>query len=187
VGGPLFQGHPRQPVARLRKGFSMPRQISDNSLYIEKTLQHLLLARLSQAIWKRKKADLLEISSAEIDNRGYDVVLSLGCCTRHVQLKSQKTSGRRRDADINMALADKPSGCVVWSEYDPESLEFTRFFFFGGAPGAALPGIGAYPVRRNPRHNAVGVRPPRNNVRLVPKKDFEKVDSVETLVEKLFG
>jgi hypothetical protein len=164
----------------------MPRGISENSLYIEKTLLHLFLAQLSQVVWTQEESPLLEISSAEIDNRGYDVVLSVGRITRHVQLKSEKTGGRRRNADINLGLAEKPSGCVVWSEYKPDSLEFVQFFFFGAAPGKRLPDIGNYPVALNARRNAIG-RMPRKNVRLVSKKHFEEIGSIEALAEKLFG
>jgi len=55
----------------------MERDISENSLYIAKTLQHLLLARLSQVVWQKKKSKLLEIATAEIDNKGFDVVLTV--------------------------------------------------------------------------------------------------------------
>lgn len=77
----------------------MQRNISENSLYIEKTLEHLLLAQLSQIFWRRRGRHLLEIASAEIDNQGFDVVLSLGSVTRHVQLKTLKLSGKRQNIE----------------------------------------------------------------------------------------
>ena len=152
----------------------MARNISENSLYIEKTLEHLLLAKLSQVIWRRRGSKLLEIATAEIDNKGFDVVLTLGDITRHVQLKCLKLVGKRAHIDVNVGLGLKPSGSVLLCEYDPENLEFERFRFFGNAPGKRLSSIKNLPVALNPRRNKQG-RTPRKNVRRIPKSRFEQV------------
>jgi len=162
------------------------RNISENSLYIEKTLQHMLLARLSQVVWKKKKSKLLEIATAEIDNKGFDVVLTVGKVTRHVQLKCLKLGGKRSHIDINVGLFDKSSGCVLVCEYDPSNLEFISFYFFGNLPGRRLPDIRKLPVALNPRRSLKG-RTPRKNVRNIPKRDFERIVTIEEIVEKLFG
>ena len=119
----------------------MTRDISENSLFIEKTLQHLLLARLAQVLWKKEKLKLLEVATAEIDNKGFDVVLTVNKVTRHVQLKCLKLGAKRRHVDVNVGLFDKPSGCVLVCEYDPLNLEFSSFLFFGNRPGKSLPDI----------------------------------------------
>ena len=156
-------------------------------MYIEKTLEHLLLAKLSQIIWKRKGVKLLEIATAEIDNKGFDVVLTLGDVTRHVQLKCLKLGGRRAHFDVNIGLGLKPSGCVLVCEYNPENLEFERFRFFGRAPGKRLSNIKSLPVARNPRRNKQGERTPRHNVRKIPRSRFEQILSLEEVAKKLFG
>ena len=160
----------------------MRRNLSENSLYIEKTLEHLFLAKLSQVIWRRKGNNLLEIATAEIDNKGFDVVLTLGDITRHVQLKSLKLGGKRAHIDVNLGLGLKPSGCILVCEYDPETLEFARFRFFGNPPGKRLANIKNYPVARNPRGKML-----RRNVRKVPKTAFEIINTVEAVSERLFG
>ena len=164
----------------------MERSISENSLYIEKTLQHLLLARLSQVVWQKKKSKLLEIATAEIDNKGFDVVLTVNKVTRHVQLKCSKLGAKRRNIDVNVNLFDKPSGCVLLCEYNPADLEFAGFYFFGNAPGKRLPDIRKLPVALNPRRSLTG-RTPRKNVRNIPKARFTRVDSTEGVAQKLFG
>jgi hypothetical protein len=164
----------------------MSRNVSSNSLYIEKTLQHLLLARLSQVVWSKKRSKLLEIATAEIDNKGFDVVLTVAKVTRHVQLKCSKLGAKRRNVDINVGLFDKPSGCVLLCEYNPSSLEFTKFYFFGNAPGKRLPDIRKLQVALNPRRSLAG-RTERKNVRNVPKKRFESIDTIEEVAERLFG
>ncbi|MGI8732801.1 MAG: hypothetical protein ACR2LM_05805 [Pyrinomonadaceae bacterium] len=164
----------------------MQRTLSENSLYIEKTLEHLLLAKLSQVIWRRKSLKLLEIATAEIDNKGFDVVLTLGDITRHVQLKCLKLGGKRAHIDVNVGLALKPSGCVLLCEYDPKTLEFERFRFFGNDPGQRLSSIKNLPVALNPRRNKQG-RTLRKNVRKIPKSCFIPVDTIEGVAKKLFG
>jgi hypothetical protein len=165
----------------------MPRSIPENSLYVESTLQHAFLAGILRLVWANETGDLLEVSKAEIDNRGYDVVLSLGSVTRHVQLKSTIRGGRRRTADVHVGLAEKASGCVVWYEYEPASLEFRDFHFFGGAPGERLPDLDEFKVATKSRGNADGVKTPRRSVRNVPKNRFTKLASLEEVVVKLFG
>jgi hypothetical protein len=162
----------------------MKRSLSENSLYIEKTLEHLLLAKLSQVIWKRNSRKLLEIATAEIDNKGFDVVLTLGDVTRHVQLpKCLKSGWKRSHIDVNVGLGLKPSGCVLLCEYNPETLEFERFRFLGKPPGKRLSNIKGFPVALNPRGKTQ-----RKNVRKIPKGRFDlPVNKIEDVVRKLFG
>jgi len=164
----------------------MVRNISENSLYIEKTLEQSLLAKLSQVAWRKRKSKLLEIATAEIDNKGFDVVLTVGKITRHVQLKCLKLGAKRRNVDVNVGLFDKPSGCVLLCEYNPSDLEFTGFYFFGNSPGKRLPDIRKLPVALNPRRSLKG-RTPRKNVPNIPKRRFAQVSKIEGVVEKLFG
>jgi hypothetical protein len=163
----------------------MSRNISENSLFIEMTLQHLLLAKLSQVVWKKKKSKLLEIAAAEIDNKGFDVVLTVSKVTRHVQLKCLKLDARRRKIDVNVGLLDKPSGCVLLCEYNPSDLEFTGFYFYGNSPGKRLPDIRKLPVALNSRRS-LKERTLRKNVRNIPRNRFVSVNSLERVFEKLF-
>lgn len=165
----------------------MPRNISEHSLYVEKALQHVFLSKLYQLVWADEGCPLLEVSTAEIDNRGYDVVLSLGGVTRHVQLKSNRLDGKRRSADINVGLAQKNSGCVVWYEYDPATLEIHHFLFFGGLPGKRLPDLTKFKVAKKSRGTAEGVKTDRRSVRLVPRSEFQTVGSLKELLVHLFG
>jgi hypothetical protein len=164
----------------------MGRNISENSLYIEKTLEHLLLAQLSQIFWRRRGRHLLEIASAEIDNKGFDVVLTLGSITRHVQLKTLKQGDKRRNVDVNVGLASKPSGCVLVCVYDPKTLEFEGFLFLGNQPGKRLHKINRYPIALNSRRSLQG-RTARKNVRKIPKSCFEHIATIADVAHKLFG
>jgi hypothetical protein len=164
----------------------MRRNISRNSTYIEKAVRHSLLSALIGSMWARGLS-LLEIYSSEVDNQGHDVVLSTDRVTRHVQLKASKLGARRRSADVNVGLAKKPSGCVIWIYYDHRTLEIKDYYFFGGRPGRRMSLLQRYKTARNTRRNSAGIRTRRRNVKLVPKARFEHVESIEGLVRKLFG
>lgn len=56
---------------------------------------------------------------------------------RHIQLKSRRKDGKPREVELNVCLARKPSGCVIWISYNPESLELGPFLWVGGRPRAA--------------------------------------------------
>ena len=165
----------------------MARSIYKNSLYVEKTLQHSFLARLYERVWENEDLPLMEVSTAEIDNSGYDVVISIGSITRHIQLKSSKVGGRTSSVPVNLQLAKKPSGCVVWYEYDPATLDIQNYRFFGNRPGEGLPDISSSPVAKNTRANAKGVKSERPNIRRIKQNQFKLVKNLDELLDLLFG
>jgi hypothetical protein len=150
-------------------------------------VQHAVLAKICKLVWVDDERPLLEVSTAEIDNRGYDVVLSLGAVVRHVQLKSTQEGGKRSKVDVHVGLTDKPSGCIVWYEYDPATLEIRRYHFFGSTPGESLPDLAAFKVAKKSRGNSAGVKTARRSVRLVHKSKFESDLTAEELLIRLFG
>ena len=86
-----------------------------------------------------------------------------------------------------MALSAKPSGCVVWIYFDPDSLELGPFYFFGGNPNESLPNISEFRVAKHTKGNAQGHKAERPNFRVVNKGKFTKYDSIRELYDKLFG
>jgi hypothetical protein len=61
------------------------------------------------------------------------------------------------------------------------------YFWFGAAPGQALPPIDGYESPLRATHNKQGERPPRQNHRLVPGKAFEKIANFEDVLVRLLG
>lgn len=127
-----------------------------------------------------------EVLRAEFDASGHDVVLESDGVLRHVQLKAMRADGRRADVNIHTALADKPSGCVIWILVDPATLTATEFLWFGGAPGDPLPDLGDRPVR-HAKGDATGAKAVRPDLREVRRSQFERVSGHEMLIERLFG
>jgi hypothetical protein len=75
----------------------------------ERIVEHVFVGDVLRTLWRRGVTDV-EILRPEFDAHGYDVVMSRGPVVRHVQLKTQ-AAGK---VSVGRALAEKPSGCVVW-------------------------------------------------------------------------
>lgn len=155
------------------------------SSYREKLIEHLFVGELLKFGWLRE-LEGFEVLSPEVDDSGYDVVIEYGRVVRHVQLKSSLASGRANGQNIQLALMNKPSGCVVWIVFDPDTLKFEQFLFFGSAPGEALPDISDFPIAKRPTPNAEGIKPERSNHRRIARGKFQVIQSIEDLFDKLF-
>ena len=120
------------------------------------------------------------------DRGCFDLVLEANGVMRHVQLKSSHRTAKTSRVTINVALARKPSGCVVWIRFDPVSMELGPFLWFGGAPGAPLPPLGDR-VGKHTKGDRNGVKAERPNIRILNRGEFEVLPSMDAVVLKLFG
>lgn len=150
----------------------------------EQMLEHQFLAELTRTLMRQ--GHRCEVLRAEFDGSGHDVVLECDGVIRHVQLKAMRSDGKRRDVNIHVDLAAKPSGCVIWMLVDPETLLIEGYRWFGGAPGEPLPPLGDRVVRHS-RANAQGQKAERPDLREAPKSAFVAIPTMEALIERLFG
>jgi hypothetical protein len=150
--------------------------LSTKSVYVESIQKHILLGQLLQRMWERGLPPL-EILHSEDGTRGYDFVLGCGKILRHVELKSGQ------NLNVGLGLAEAPSGCVLRLKVDSNTLQIDSFSFFGGPPGKSLPDIHSF---KTGKHNR-GDKNPRPNIRKIPKSKFEKLESFDDLIHKLFG
>lgn len=143
-----------------------------------------LLSELLQEGWYGfgRKVGVLRTA---VDDAGYDLVLECGGILRHVQLKSSRAESTTARQTINIALAEKPSGCVVWvirkENFETRRMSL-RYLFFGGSPGEPLPAIPAVRHRKAKRR-----QPERPNMRVLNKGQFQCVRTTGHLLELLFG
>lgn len=165
-------------------GVCMKHQISLASHTLESILEHRFLADCGSILWSRGIYDF-EVLHAESDNAGYDLVIEANGFVRHIQLKSMVTGGTRSRINVHRALANKPSGCVIWIIYNLEDLSAQQFLWFGGKAGESLPDIGDRSVKHS-RANSDGVKAIRPALRNIPKGWFDKVATMEELVAMLF-
>jgi hypothetical protein len=123
----------------------------------------------------------------QVDDGGYDLVLEANAIVRHVQLKSSFRGSTVDKVNVNVLLASKASGCVVFMWFDQQTLDLGPFLFFGGQPGEKLPDLSGMKIGRHTKANTKGVKTERPSIRTVPLSKFERVDTVELLVARLFG
>lgn len=171
----------------MKKGmFVVATQHSIHSSYREMVLEHLFVGEVMKYCWRNQLARI-EMLKSQVDNSGYDIVLEANAIMRHIQLKSSHVGAATPGVNINVELANKPSGCVVWTYFEPESLEFSHFLWFGQKPGEQLASLDKFRTGTHNKRNAQGVKTERVNIRYLTKAAFTKFDIIGDVVKVLFG
>lgn len=159
------------------------------SLFYEQLVEHVFVSQVLQEAWYRF-GQTVEVLRSEVDSAGHDVVFECNGILRYVQLKTSKADAETRGQKVNLALASKPGGCIVWLIRHEDGLSFRvrlTYLFFGGKPGQNLPSLKGFEVARHTKANAQGKKAERPAIRVVPRKCFEVINSTKDLVECLFG
>jgi hypothetical protein len=151
----------------------------------EKLVEHVFLGDLLRALWLRKIADV-SVLRPEVDSGGYDLALEYRGIVRHVQLKSSHRHAKRASITANIRLLDRSSACILWIYFDPDTLLLGPFLWFGGDPGEKIPALGEK-VATHTKHNAQGVKSVRPGHRVIPKSSFTRLDTIDEVVQRLFG
>lgn len=159
------------------------------STFYEQLVEHVFIAELLQDAWFGFHK-VVEVLRSEIDAAGYDLVLECDGVIRHVQLKTSTVGGRTAQQNVNIALAEKPSGCVLWivrdEDHQTNRMRLT-YRFFGGAPGEPLPSLDGFRVGRHTKGNAEGLKAERPSIRVISKGQFVAVRTTQELLGVLFG
>lgn len=159
------------------------------SSFYEKLVEHVFISEVLQEVWFRH-GKTVEVLRSEVDDSGYDVVLECGSVIRHIQLKTSHVGSRAASQKVNIGLADKPSGCVVWmlrEEERPTGRMRLHYRFFGGESGRRLPSLERFRLARHTKADSKGVKARRPRIRVIPKGKFEELAGIEELVRRLFG
>ena len=151
----------------------------------EKLVEHVFLGDLLRGLWRRNIRDL-EILRPEVDSGGYDLALECRGLVRHVQLKSAHRDAKRAAITANVKLNDRPSACILWIYFDPDTLLLGPFLWFGGSPGEKIPPLGEK-IATHTKHNANGERSLRRGHRVVAKSDFARLETIDAVIQKLIG
>ena len=157
---------------------------SQRSSEREEYVEYMFLAALCSHGWANDR--FVEVSRSKTDAFGYDLVLSSGLVTRHVQLKASRKTGATRAQKINQALAQKPSGCVVWMKIDDNTLVPESFGWLGSAPGLPLLDLGDR-IAKHTKSNSHGVKGLRPNIREVGWGNFDHLTEIGEVFDALFG
>lgn len=164
-----------------------PAADSLESSFREKLLEHVFISEILQEAWL-VRGQTVEVLRSEVDSSGYDLVLECGGFLRHVQLKSSRWDAKTSRQNVNANLTSKPGGCVIWLSYkEVEGRAELEYRFFGGVPGEGLPSLCKYKIAKHSKGNSKGEKLERPNIRVIPKARFEKIESINKLMDKLFG
>jgi hypothetical protein len=118
IGCSYYGGGLSAPPRRMAMPKSKPshEQLPIDPHYLEKVMEHIFLGELLQECWFHRQK-VVEVTRAEVDAAGYDVILEADGVIRHVQLKATRKGGSTHFQDINRRLADREGGCIIWMEY----------------------------------------------------------------------
>jgi hypothetical protein len=95
---------------------------SESSSFREKLVEHLFVGEVLRHLWLHGVVSA-EFLRPEVDCGGYDLVIACNSIIRHIQLKSSHSKAKTAKQHINIRLAEKPSGCVVWVIFDESTLD----------------------------------------------------------------
>lgn len=157
----------------------------EHSSFREKLIEHLFIGEMLKLSWLKDGCQL-EVMKPEVDNAGCDVVLEDNNIIRHIQLKTSKLGAKASGQKVNVRLANKPSGCIVWIIFDEDTLELCSFYFFGAEAGKPLTGLENAKIAKHTKANADGIKAERPNIRTINKGQFIRYDSIEALYNILF-
>jgi hypothetical protein len=167
-----------------------PQGTFDTSHYLqsslrEKLLEHVFIGELLRCLWRLGRRDI-EVLRAEIDYSGYDLVLECNGVVRYVQFKSSHRDATTRGVNVSLSLAKKRGACVIWIMFDADTMELGPYLWLGGKAGQGLPPLGDR-VARHTKADSTGTKAERPNLRVVGKSDFRRLETIEEVVEELFG
>ena len=122
----------------------------------------------------------------EVDSGGYDLALEFRGLIRHVQLKSSYRGARRANVTASVKLLDRPSACILWIYFDPDTLSLGPFLWFGAAPGERMPPLGEQ-IARHTKPNAMRQKADRPAHRIIARNRFAKLETIDAVIRKLVG
>lgn len=159
---------------------------NSHSAYREKLLEHLFVGELLRYLWRNDVMDV-EFLRPEVDSGGFDLVIAYMRTIRHIQLKSSHCDSATACQKVNVRLAQKQSGCVVWMQFHPDTLALGPFLWFGGGPGEPIPDLSQFPLGKHTKGNSKGIKLERPSIRVIPRAAFRELNSIGDVVYALFG
>ena len=154
------------------------------SSYRESIVEYLFLGDLLRTLWPRR----VEVMKPQVDDGGYDLVMEAGGHIRHVQLKSSVLKGKTYKQKVRRCLKLKPSGCVVWIQFDDKDyFKLGPFLWFGNPPGQKLPDLTKFENAHALKADMTGHKKALPTTYVIPKPEFRKLDTIGEVAKNLFG
>ena len=174
------------PVTLTDKLAARPTSVhSTESSLREKIIEHLFVGDLLRCLWRRGVRDI-KILRSEVDRSGYDLILEVNGIMRHIQLKASHQLATTSELNIHVNLQRKSSACIIWIWFDADRMELGPYLWFGAAPRQPIPALGDK-ISRHSKADSNGYKAERPNHRVVKKRLFEELATIDAVAEHLFG
>ena len=108
-----------------------PNFIAQNSRFFENLLEHRFLFDLRRHLVLREPPALVNVLKSEVDAFGFDLVLSVGDRSIHVQMKTRSGEPPPSSYELSEALWRLPSASAIWMLYDAITLEPKSYYALG--------------------------------------------------------
>jgi len=86
----------------------------------------------------------------------------------------------------SVKLLERPSACILWIFFDPDTLSLGPFFWFGGAAGERIPPLGEK-IARHTKPNARQKKADRPAHRVIAKNRFATLQTIDNVIARLIG
>lgn len=162
--------------------------LSERSSYVENILIHRLVAELAGELWQRDPTAPLSILNSEVDDAGFDLVITDGSHLRYIQIKQAHLKSAARKFSIRLDFAYLPGSCVVVVVYSESDLTIDHYLFFGGPVDKPMPDIACEQASVSPiRRGKDGKKKVRAHYRDIPRRKFSGPLSITGLLDVLFS
>lgn len=161
--------------------------LATRSSYVENVLTHSMISSLAGDLWRRDPEVRMDILRTEVDESGFDLVLTMSGQGRYIQIKQVNSEGRNKNFSVRADFALMPGSCVVVIVHRDSDLSIEGYRFFGAALNKPMSSVDGFNSSILPgRRGKDGNRRVREHYRDIPGACFTKLNSVSDLLEALF-
>lgn len=145
----------------------------------ETILEHIITGEILRRLWQMGIYDA-EILHSEFDAGGFDMVLSVGRITRHIQLKASRVSAKTARQTIHRRLFDRAAGCVIWIVVNDDLT--ANHYLWLDVSSLNPERLG---VAKHTKGNSEGHKAERPNLRTAPRSLFTRIATLDDLLHLL--
>ena len=154
---------------------------------MENGLIHVLVSSLAPVLWCRNPTVPLHIFNREVDDAGFDLVLSYTDKLRYIQVKQLHSHGQNARFPVRLEFTRLPGSCVVLVVHSESTLEVEHYRFLGGSARDSMPIVENEKVSLSThKRETHGKRKPRPHYRDIPLRKFSGPLNTRELFDALF-
>lgn len=162
--------------------------LAERSSYVENVLVHRLVADLASELWCRDPNSPLHIFNSEVDDSGFDLVLTYADKLRYIQVKQVHLNGKAKKFSVRLEFTLLRGSCVVVVVHSESELQAAHFLFFGGSASEPMPSVKSEKASVSPiKRGEGGKKKVRPHYRDIPRKKFRGPLNTGELFDALFS